>query len=325
MKRPEMGDVLFDGQNVNYVDPPKRNVAMVFENYALYPHITVYKNIAFPLRGPLYKGKITEAEIDARVHKVATIMNIDHLLERMPAHLSNGQRQRVALGRALVREPNVFLLDDPLAHLGAKLRNLMRTELKALQKDLYTTTIYVTHDFMEAMSLGDTIAILNHGKLEQVGTRDDVYYRPVNEFVAKMFGEPEINMLEATLSSAENKTVSIALDKNYEYKLSDKLFSELKAYMDKNDCSGFHLGIRAGNIRYSYQKGSPYLVEGKLYATEPMGNRTVLVIQMGEHFLRCFSPNDFNFRLDENIYLDLDIGSSILFDEKSLNLIASSY
>lgn len=145
-----LGDVLFDGQNVNYVDPPKRNVAMVFENYALYPHITVYKSIAFPLRGPLYKGKITEAEIDARVHKVATIMNIDHLLERMPAHLSNGQRQRAALGRALVREPNVFLLDEPLAHLDAKLRNLMRTELKALQKDLYTTTIYVTHDFMEA-------------------------------------------------------------------------------------------------------------------------------------------------------------------------------
>jgi ABC-type sugar transport system ATPase subunit len=184
---PTEGVVKIGGSVVNQMDPAERNVAMVFENYALYPHMTVYDNIASPMRSPRYRKD--EAYIKEAVHRVAKLMKIDMLLERLPSQLSNGQRQRVALGRALVREPNVFLMDEPLAHLDAKLRNLMRSELKEMQHNFQTTSIYVTHDFMEAMSLGDRIGIINRGKIVQVGTGDEVYYMPANEFVAQLMGD----------------------------------------------------------------------------------------------------------------------------------------
>ena len=199
---PEEGMVKIGGKIVNQVDPAERNVAMVFENYALYPHMTVYDNIASPLRSP--RDKKDEAAIKEAVNRVAALMRIDMLLERLPSQLSNGQRQRVALGRALVREPNVFLMDEPLAHLDAKLRNHMRGELKEMQTAFATTTIYVTHDFMEAMSLGDRIAIINEGKIVQLGTSDEIYYMPCNEFVAQLMGDPEINLLPCKLIKVDN-------------------------------------------------------------------------------------------------------------------------
>ncbi|MBR6452472.1 MAG: ABC transporter ATP-binding protein, partial [Lachnospiraceae bacterium] len=197
---PEEGVVKFDDEIVNLTDPAHRNVAMVFENYALYPQMTVYDNMASALRSKLYKKD--ESEIKERVQWAAKIMKMEELLERLPSQLSNGQKQRVAMGRALVREPNVFLMDEPLAHLDAKLRNSMRTELKEMQANLGSTCIYVTHDFMEAMALGDRIAIINEGKIVQIGTGDDIYYLPCNEFTAQLMGDPQINIIDAAITQS---------------------------------------------------------------------------------------------------------------------------
>ena len=169
---PEEGDILFDDAYMNYVEPRERDVAMVFENYALYPHKTVYENIASSMRTK--KHRQPEEVVDREVKRVAAMMNISELLERKPTQASNGQRQRIALGRALVRNPNVFLMDEPLAHLDAKLRNSMRKELKSMQEAFHTTTIYVTHDYTEAMSLGDRIAVIHEGSICQVGTGNEV-------------------------------------------------------------------------------------------------------------------------------------------------------
>ena len=189
LNMPEEGLVKFDDEIMNLKDPAHRNVAMVFENYALYPQMTVYDNMASALRSKLYKQD--EEEIKKRILWAAKIMKMEHLLERLPSQLSNGQKQRVAMGRALVRKPNVFLMDEPLAHLDAKLRNSMRTELKDMQANLGSTCIYVTHDFMEAMALGDRIAILNEGKIIQIGTGDEIYYLPCNELPLRLWVIPK--------------------------------------------------------------------------------------------------------------------------------------
>ncbi|WP_297435486.1 ABC transporter ATP-binding protein [Thermococcus sp.] len=191
-----VGDKLVaDPENGVFVPPKDRDIAMVFQSYALYPHMTVYDNIAFPLK----LRKIPKEEIEQRVNEVAEMLGLTELLKRKPRELSGGQRQRVALGRAIVRKPHVFLMDEPLSNLDAKLRVKMRAELKRLQRQLGVTTIYVTHDQVEAMTMGDRIAIINHGELQQVGTPEDVYDHPSNIFVGGFIGSPPMNFLDATV------------------------------------------------------------------------------------------------------------------------------
>ncbi|WP_297507642.1 ABC transporter ATP-binding protein [Thermococcus sp.] len=192
-----IGDRLVaDPERDVFVPPKDRDVAMVFQSYALYPHMTVYDNIAFPLK----LRKIPKDEIDKRVREVAEMLGLTELLHRKPRELSGGQRQRVALGRAIVRRPQVFLMDEPLSNLDAKLRVKMRAELKRLQRQLGVTTIYVTHDQVEAMTMGDRIAVINAGQLQQVGSPDEVYDKPANTFVAGFIGSPPMNFLEGTLT-----------------------------------------------------------------------------------------------------------------------------
>jgi ABC-type sugar transport system ATPase subunit len=187
------GQIRIDGRVVNELDPKDRDVAMVFQDYALYPHMTVFENMAFSLR---YRG-IAKGEIRRRVDHAARILDIDPLVARMPRQLSGGQRQRVAMGRAIVRDPKVFLFDEPLSNLDAKLRVQMRTEIKRLRERVATTTIYVTHDQVEAMTLADRIVILNHGRIEQIGTPEEVYDTPATVFVAGFIGAPPMNLLPA--------------------------------------------------------------------------------------------------------------------------------
>jgi ABC-type sugar transport system ATPase subunit len=187
------GQISIDGRVVNELDPSARDVAMVFQDYALYPHMTVFENMAFSLR---YRG-VARAEIRRRVEQAARILDIEPLVARMPRQLSGGQRQRVAMGRAIVRDPKVFLFDEPLSNLDAKLRVQMRTEIKRLRERVATTTIYVTHDQVEAMTLADRIVILNHGRIEQVGTPEEVYDTPASTFVAGFIGAPPMNLLPA--------------------------------------------------------------------------------------------------------------------------------
>ncbi|MCK6210968.1 sn-glycerol-3-phosphate ABC transporter ATP-binding protein UgpC [Georgenia sp. EYE_87] len=187
------GELRIGDEVVNDKAPRDRDLAMVFQNYALYPHLTVYENIAFPLR--LAKGKFSEEEIDAKVRRASTLLELDEHLDRKPANLSGGQRQRVAMGRAIVREAQAFLFDEPLSNLDAKLRGQMRTEIARLQRALATTTVYVTHDQTEAMTLGDRVAVLRRGELQQVASPRGLYDQPVNLFVAGFIGSPPMNFL----------------------------------------------------------------------------------------------------------------------------------
>jgi len=184
---PTDGKVYIGDRLMNGVEPHRRNVAMAFESYALYPHMTVKDNLAFPLKAP--GRKLPGHEIEARVKTVSETLNIHMLLDRLPQHLSNGQKQRVALGRAMVREPDVLLLDEPISHLDAKLRHRMRTEFKALEATIRYTTIYVTHDYLEALSLGDRLVVLNQGEIQQIGKPHDVFDNPANIFVAQILGQ----------------------------------------------------------------------------------------------------------------------------------------
>jgi len=197
LDRPTVGEILLDGVVVNDLPPRARNIAMVFQSYALYPHLTVEKNISFPLRAI----GMPKDEMRKKVEWAAKMFGIERFLDRKPRQLSGGERQRVALARAVVREPVVFLLDEPLSNLDAKLRNSARDELKQFQRDLATTTIYVTHDQAEAMGLGDRIAVLNQGKVIQVGTPHEIYGRPMDIFVATFIGSPPMNLVEEGGSS----------------------------------------------------------------------------------------------------------------------------
>ena len=192
LEKPTSGEVLINGEVVNEMPPRARGIAMVFQSYGLYPHLTVWNNIAFPLRT---QGTPRE-EIKRKVEWAAGLLGIDHLAQRRPRQLSGGERQRVALARALVRDPTVFLLDEPLSNLDAKLRASARSELKAFQQKVRTATIYVTHDQVEAMGMGDRIAVIDHGRLRQVGTPTEIYEHPADEFVATFLGTPPMNLIE---------------------------------------------------------------------------------------------------------------------------------
>jgi len=192
LERPSRGEIVIDGADVTELPPRARNVAMVFQSYALYPHLTVAKNISFPLRA----FGVPKEEIRVKIDWAARMFGIERLLDRKPRQLSGGERQRVALARAVVREPLVFLLDEPLSNLDAKLRNSARDELKQFQRKLGTTTIYVTHDQAEAMGLGDRIAVLNEGKVIQIGSPQEIYLRPIDTFVATFIGSPPMNLID---------------------------------------------------------------------------------------------------------------------------------
>jgi multiple sugar transport system ATP-binding protein len=193
------GTIRIGGRVVNTLEPKDRNIAMVFQNYALYPHMSVYRNIAFGL----YAARLPKPEIDAKVRKAADLLGLLPLLERRPNELSGGQRQRVAMGRAIVRDPSVFLFDEPLSNLDAQLRGQMRTEIKRLHQSIGTTIVYVTHDQVEAMTLADRIVIMRDGRIEQVGTPLDVFHQPASTFVAGFIGTPTMNLLELELVRRE--------------------------------------------------------------------------------------------------------------------------
>jgi sn-glycerol 3-phosphate transport system ATP-binding protein len=197
LDKPTSGEIRIGGTVVNGLAPGQRDIAMVFQNYALYPHMSVYRNLAYGLR----QRRTPRAEVDRRVRETAALLEIDQLLDRKPGQLSGGQRQRVAMGRALVRKPQAFLLDEPLSNLDAKLRNQVRGDLKRLHRELPVTSIYVTHDQVEAMTLGDRLCVMSNGEVQQIGTTDEIYNRPANTFVAAFMGSPPMNLIPAVVRS----------------------------------------------------------------------------------------------------------------------------
>ena len=315
---PDKGLVRFDGEVMNLVEPALRNVSMVFENYALYPHMTVYDNIASPMRSPLHKKD--EVYIKEQVEKVAGMMGIGHFLERLPSQLSNGQRQRTAIGRCLVRSPRVFLMDEPLAHLDAKLRHLMRTELKAMQAEFDTTTVYVTHDYTEAMSLSDRVGIINQGEIVQIGSSDEIYYTPVNEFVAKLVGEPEINIVDIGLVGKDGRLYAVLGGNRASFPVEDDVAGILSA-APNDACSRWRMGIRGINMGYSFQE-MENSVEGTVYNLEPIGNKAILIIKVGDVFFQAVAKNDPQTELDSRIFLSLDMRNALFFNGDTGKFVA---
>ncbi len=261
------GDIYIDDELVNEIPPKDRDIAMVFQNYALYPHMTVYKNMAFGLK----LRKYPKSEIDQRVQEAADILSISHLLNRKPKHLSGGERQRVAVGRAIVRQPKVFLFDEPLSNLDAKLRVQMRMEISRLHERLNATIIYVTHDQVEAMTMGDQIVVLNEGKIQQIAAPVTLYHKPANQFVGGFIGTPPMNFIETYI---ENSSGSPRLMfENFEVQLNPDLQSVI------NDLSGksVTLGIRPEDIHVGENGRNQILTQIEL--VEPLGNNALLYLR----------------------------------------------
>ena len=253
------GDLRIDGERVNEQRPEERNIAMVFQNYALYPHMTSRQNIGFGLKMTTNLGT---DEINQRVEEVAEMLGISELLDDKPKELSGGQQQRVALGRAIVREPRVFLMDEPLSNLDAKLRTQMRTEIQTLQQNLDVTTVYVTHDQTEAMTMGDRIAVLNGGQLQQIGTPLECYHRPANRFVAGFIGEPSMNFFETTREDQR------LLHQAFKFPLDEAMQAKL------GNTAEITLGIRPEDIEIA-DDGSG-MASATVTVVEPTGDRTYL-------------------------------------------------
>ena len=257
------GDLILDGSRINDVEPAHRDVAMVFQNYALYPHMTVRRNMSYALQN----RKVPKAEIDRRVVEAARMLQLDELLERKPAQLSGGQRQRVAMGRAIVREPKLFLFDEPLSNLDAQLRAQMRVDIRKLQRQLRVTSIFVTHDQIEAMTVGDRLAVLNNGELEQIGTPMEVYSKPASEFVASFIGSPRINIV-----SGEVKAGTLHVDG-----------FELPGFSQISD-QPVKVGIRPEDF--------------VLESTAKMSLQIDLVEELGsDELLYCVSPTGLDYRI----------------------------
>lgn len=265
------GEIFIHGKIVNKVPPKDRDIAMVFQNYALYPHMSVFENIAFGLK----LRKYDKVEIKKRVEEAAEILNLQDYLQRKPRQLSGGQRQRVAVGRALVRKPKVFLFDEPLSNLDAKLRVQMRTEISKLHKNLGATMIYVTHDQTEAMTMGDKIVILKDGEVQQIGEPLELYGNPMNKFVAGFIGSPAMNFLNGKILQQDQLYFFID-NLNLKISLADSYKNKLLKYADKE----VTLGVRPEDIMITSEKSGVENIPIRLEVVEPMGNETLLYFTM---------------------------------------------
>ncbi len=303
------GEIYIGDTLVNDVAPKNRDIAMVFQNYALYPHMTVYKNMAFGLE----LRKVPKAEIRKRVTEAAKILDIEHLLERKPKALSGGQRQRVALGRAMVRNPKVFLLDEPLSNLDAKLRTAMRSEITKLHKKLETTFVYVTHDQIEAMTMGDRIVVMKDGFIHQVDTPQNLYNHPCNLFVAGFIGAPQMNFLDAKVK-VENGNTIIDFNGNYQFALTGNYAEYLKEYDGKD----IVVGIRPENLKIKNDEElSNYKAKSFVEITELMGSEIYVYLDCYGQKLICKTPADTIVKSDSEIEISFDINKMHFFDKET--------
>jgi len=309
------GDILIDGKRVNDLRASERDIAFVFQLYALYPHLSVYRNISFPLETQGTK----KAEIERSVREVAGILKISNILKKKPAALSGGDLQRVALGRAMVRRPKAFLMDEPIGTLDAKFREQMRTELKRLHIDIGATTVYVTHDQVEAMSMGDRIAVMKEAELQQVGKPSEVYDNPVNLFVANFIGSPGMNFMEVVCSKSDHRTEAVLqsdtkLSFNFSPTVCD-ILTQKKA-LGKN----LILGIRPEWIRIE-KKQAEGLAPAEVYVVEPLGSSKILDLKVGNDFIKARTTADFKVRVGDKVWIELVEKKVHFFDKDKGNAI----
>ena len=278
LEEPTTGEIIIGHKDVAHIPAWDRNVAMVFQSYALYPNMTVFKNMAFPLEA----RKMSKAEIKKQVEESAEILGLTGLLQRYPRQLSGGQMQRVAIGRAIVRQPDVFLMDEPLSNLDAKLRVSTRAELKHLQRELGVTTVYVTHDQAEAMTLADELVVMDQGRILQVDYPEKVYYHPQRMFVGGFIGNPGMNFIPCRLDTDRSKLVNPDLS----YVLPPEIKEKVKDFSpDRN----LVLGIRPEDITL-YRQEVPDAMKVSVYVTEELGKETLVTVMYGDSFLKLFVP-----------------------------------
>lgn len=305
------GKIYIDNKDITEIEPKDRDIAMVFQNYALYPHMIVFGNIAYPLKqkrkkinenGKIEYYKYSKEEVNQKVLEIAKNLNLSSLLKRKPRELSGGERQRVALARAMVRNPKVFLMDEPLSNLDAKLRNQTRGEILNLHKKIKTTFVYVTHDQTEALTMGDRIVVMDKGEIKQIATPKELYNNPQNIFVAKFIGNPQMNLIEGICR--DKHTIDL-VDLGIKFKSSKNLSNKIKPI----------IGIRPENIRLSKDKG----ILVSLDYSEFTGNEKIIHISKGDLKMQAIVDKDYIEK--ENMYIKIDNSSLSLFDEISGNRI----
>jgi multiple sugar transport system ATP-binding protein len=310
---------------MNALEPQKRNVAMAFESYALYPHYSVYDNLAFPLRAP--GSKMSRAEVDKRVKEVAELLNIQMLLDRRPVMLSGGQKQRVSLGRALVRTPDVLLLDEPISHLDAKLRHRMRTEFKALESSIQVTTLYVTHDYLEAMSLGDRVAVINYGALQQVGRPEDLFMKPATVFVATMLGQPRVNLVECDVVNREGKLRFVRDDAQLQLTPPPALAQRVT----DSGAEKVVVGLRPNFMHAPGSNGNGSAqaaletFPSRVYVYERLGTKGILSVLIGPgdgHRMDVVTPIDMDFDIDQPVSIGVESENMLVFDARTQRNLA---
>jgi multiple sugar transport system ATP-binding protein len=286
------GDIYIGDERINDVPTQQRDLAMVFQSYALYPHMSIAENIAYPLR----VRKLRRDERENRVARVAKLLEIESLLQRKPRQLSGGERQRVALARAIVREPRAYLMDEPLSNLDARLRVQMRGELKRLQHQLGTTTIYVTHDQAEAMTLASRVAVMKKGRLQQFDTPLNIYNHPANRFVAEFVGSPSMNLVEGKIESGEF------------------VGGEIKFLVNRAD-GVVTMGIRPEHVHVLTQPQNG-AIPASVYVTELMGNETFVFLSVGPHRIIARAPADFRAEVESKVWLRLETEKAHFFEKE---------
>ncbi|EEX92846.1 ABC-type sugar transport system, ATPase component [Vibrio orientalis CIP 102891 = ATCC 33934] len=302
------GEIVIDGNDVSNVEPKDRDIAMVFQSYALYPNMTVRGNIEFGLK----IRKMPKEDIDAEVNRVAQMLQIDHLLDRKPSQLSGGQRQRVAMGRALARRPKLYLFDEPLSNLDAKLRVEMRHQIKRLHQQLNTTIVYVTHDQIEAMTLADRIAVMKDGELQQLGTPQEIYNKPNNMFVAGFMGSPSMNFIKTMvdLDAEEKPVIKVKGSNGQEHHIN------LPASMREQDGKEVVIGLRPEHITDSenQESGATTQLDLTLEVLEPTGPDTIAMIKVNEQEVACRLSPEFDVIAGQVAPLHFDLSKAVFFD-----------
>lgn len=301
------GEILFDGVRVNDLAPRDRDIAMAFENYALYPYLSVYRNIAFPLE----IRKLPKGEIDSRVRRVAGFLGLESILDQNVRSLSGGQQQRTGVARALVREPRVFVLDEPFSHLEAELRASMRTELRRIHQEAKITAIYVTHDQAEAMTMADRIGVMNMGRLLQVGTPQEIYSNPASEFVAGFVGEPAMNVLDGRIVGMGDRPMIELYGQRIE--VPARYHHAVGAFRG----GAVRLGIRPSDIRCVEAETRGSLLAGEIVFAEPRNESVLLNARVEDREIFALAPRSLRPKPKTRIHLELDAGAVHLFDPRS--------
>jgi multiple sugar transport system ATP-binding protein len=311
LEMPDSGEILLGDDDVTRDNPWKRDVAMAFESYALYPHMSVFDNIAFPLRAPTRSPRLSEEAIKTEVHRIATMLQIEKLLDRSPSQLSGGQRQRTSLGRMLVRQPRAFLMDEPIVHLDAKLRHHMRGELKQLHEQFSITTLYATPDWVEAVAMGHRIAVLNRGHIVQIGTPDEIYNEPINRFVADFVGEPPMNILEGQFVRQDG---SLRFDLGGAAIPVGERLGQALAHADGAE---WQIGVRPTGVTLEQTQTPQAPIPATVFVAEPLGRDTIMETRLADQAVTVKVPGLVALEPGTPVWLGVDVDQLHAFDKQT--------